>query len=136
MAVGRDRMATATLLQLLRADDTGPWADPRFPLTPHRLGRLLGPWGIHPKQLRVEGQSAKGYERASFVDAWDRYLPTPSLIEAKHRNTDPARRFDVSHLAPTDDTSPSGPWDLPVELDYPASAWDVDLPTPDWERIQ
>ena len=134
--LGTDRVPTATLISALRAEDDGPWADDRYPLTPHRLGRLLAPWGIHPKQLRVGGQSVKGYERVSFVDAWDRYLPTPSPPEAKHRNNDRARRFDVSVPASTEDSSETDAWDLAVELDYPASAWDVELPAPAGERIQ
>ncbi len=135
-ALGTDRLATATLLQQLRADDAGPWADARFPLTPHRLGRLLGPWGIHPKQLRVDGASVKGYERAAFLDAWDRYLPPASPVEPKQRNIDAAPRFDVSVPGPTEGDGHPGFWDLPVERDYPASAWDVDPLAPAGERVQ
>jgi Protein of unknown function (DUF3631) len=39
--------------------------------------RLLAPFDIHPQTIRVdEKTTAKGYLRAQFEDAFDRYLPT------------------------------------------------------------
>ncbi len=48
-------------------------------MTPTSLARLLKPFEISPKNLRVGTTVAKGYERDSFADAWDRYLQKPSL---------------------------------------------------------
>ena len=67
--------------------------------------------------------SLKGYEREAFVDSWDRYLPA-SPLEAKHRNTEHERSFDVSDCGPSDGQSETALVDLPVEDDYPRSAWD------------
>ena len=120
-----ERISTTDLIEALKADEEGPWLDARVPLTPHRLGRLLGPFGIRSKQLRVDGTSLKGYERDWFVDSWDRYLPvTPSPAEAKHRNTEQERSFDVSDRTPSGSDGDLG--DLSIEDDYPQSAWAPD----------
>ena len=120
-----DRISTADLVEALRADEEGPWAGEPKPLSPHRLGRLLAPFEIGPKQLRVDGRSLKGYEQSGFVDAWARYLaPDQTPLEAKHRNTDQERSFDVSVPRPSDEDWDSDPAILRVEDDYPRSAWD------------
>ena len=126
-ARGVERISTAELISALQADEEGPWASERSPLTPHRLSRLLLPFGIASKQLRIGSVSLKGYERAGFEDAWERYLPAPpSPAEPKHRNTDHERSFDVSVRAPSDGDCTPDLADLPVEDDYPQSAWGVD----------
>ncbi len=91
-----ERISTADLMGALSSDDEGPWADPRFPLSPHRLGRLLGNFEIGSKQLRIDGISIKGFERVAFADSWERYLPPKSPSESKHRSTEAERSFDVS----------------------------------------
>lgn len=123
---GVERISTADLITGLQADEEGPWASERSPLTPHRLARLLRPFEIESKQIRIGLANLKGYERESFVDGWERYLPIPpSPIKPKHRNSDHDRSFDVSDRAPSDGDD-SAAADLTVEQDYPRSAWDPD----------
>jgi Protein of unknown function (DUF3631) len=117
-----ERIFTAELIAALQGDEEGPWSNDRFPLTPHRLARLLHPFGIESKQLRIEGTSLKGYERAAFVDSWERWLPPPPT-ETKHRNNEGERSFDVSDAAPCDGDGVAEIVNLPGELDYPESAW-------------
>jgi hypothetical protein len=133
-ARGIERTFTADLIAALQADDESPWLNERFPLTAHRLARLLHPFGIESKQLRIDGTSLKGYEREAFVDSWERYLPPP-LTEAKHRNSERERSFDVSDRAPSGGDGALEPVDLPIELDYPRSAWapDGDADDPEGE---
>lgn len=127
-ARGVERMFTADLIAALEADEEGPWANVRFPLTPHRLSRLLQPFEIEPKQIRIGSNNQKGYEREAFVDAWERYLPTAqSPDDPKHRNTDHERRFDVSDRDASDGDQSEGSADVPVESDYPPSAWAADI---------
>jgi hypothetical protein len=75
------RMHTAQLLERLCAMEESPWKawgsarrrDPGINATD--LARMLGEFDIKPKQLRIgEEAGLRGYERADFVDAWDRYL--------------------------------------------------------------
>lgn len=75
--LGVDRLATATLIEELRADEESPWVDDRHPLTPERLARFLRPFAIRSKQMKVDGGKVRGFERESFADSWDRYLPGP-----------------------------------------------------------
>jgi hypothetical protein len=74
---GADRLATLSLIEALKADDESPWVDDHHPLTPERLARYLKPFGIRSKQLKIAGIKVRGFERESFVDSWDRYLPEP-----------------------------------------------------------
>jgi hypothetical protein len=70
-----DRITTAALLERLKALEEAPWSDLRGkPLDARGLARLLKPYGIAYKTVREGELTAKGYERADFVDAWARYL--------------------------------------------------------------
>jgi Protein of unknown function (DUF3631) len=71
-----DKMASAELIEKLKAIETSPWADwsKGKGLTVNGLSRLLKPFEIAPRTVRLEDKTAKGYLRESFVDAWDRYL--------------------------------------------------------------
>jgi hypothetical protein len=122
-----ERIFTTDLIAALKADDEGPWLSERSPLTPNRLARLLAPFEISSRQLRIGSDNLKGYERVAFQDTWERYIPlTPSLREAKHRNFQPERSFDVSGPAPSGVDFLDGFDDLAAERDYPSSAWDLD----------
>jgi hypothetical protein len=124
-ARGVERIATADLITALQAEDEGPWVSERSPLTPHRLARLLHPFEIASKQLRIGSASLKGYEREAFVDGWERYLPLPpSPGDPKHGNSEHDRSFDVSDRAPSDGDGGAELLNLSVEEDYPRSAWD------------
>jgi hypothetical protein len=72
-----DKISTADLLTALTADDEGPW--PTYnrgkPITPRQIARLLEPYGIKSKTVRLgEKNTPKGFERAQFDDAFARYL--------------------------------------------------------------
>lgn len=75
-----ERLRSAELVQALIAEEESPWPDlDRRPLDATRLARLLRPYGIAPKTIRFdETSTAKGYDRAWFADAWERYVPTSS----------------------------------------------------------
>jgi hypothetical protein len=104
----------------MQSDEEGRWASERSPLTPHRLARLLHPFEIASKQVRIGSTNLKGYERAAFVDAWERYLPVAPPAQPKHRNIAHDRRFDVSDHTPSDGSVSASPADFPVEGDYPS----------------
>ena len=70
-----DKMSTEDILTRLHALDDAPWGDLRGrPLTNLVLSRLLNPYGIKPKLLRIGGDVVRGYVREDFHDAWKRYL--------------------------------------------------------------
>jgi uncharacterized protein DUF3631 len=115
----QERISTADLIATLKADEEAPWTSDRSPLSPHRLARLLQPFGIESKQMRMGAANCKGYERTSFVDSWERYLSVlPVRVEPQHRNTDHEPSFDVSdRVTPDGDSAP--------EEQYPPTAWDA-----------
>lgn len=76
------KISTADLLEALVSDDTeAPWGtyNRGKPLSPRQLGRLLDPYGIHSKTVRMGPfDTPKGFDIAQFEDAFSRYLtPLP-----------------------------------------------------------
>ena len=73
-----ERIASNVLGDALKALPERPWEPmPKTGkgITPQARGRMLADYGIHAKTLRFgDGKDAKGYERASFVEAWAGYL--------------------------------------------------------------
>jgi len=80
-----ERISTADLLTALTDDEEAAWAtyNRGKPLTPRQLAKLLKGYGITSKTIRIGYETAKGYEKAHFQDAFARYLsassPPPDL---------------------------------------------------------
>ncbi|MEZ5184292.1 MAG: DUF3631 domain-containing protein [Candidatus Nanopelagicales bacterium] len=75
---GKEWVSSRDLLLQLHAIEDGPWT-PGGPygergLTPHRLARILHPYRVTPSHNAAN--TARGYLRFAFADAWDRYLPS------------------------------------------------------------
>ncbi|WP_405979930.1 DUF3631 domain-containing protein [Streptomyces sp. NBC_00158] len=70
-------LPTRTILAMLNRDEEAPWADLGTQgVCPRRLQLLLKPYDINSSTRRFpEGIQAKGFTRAQFMDAWDRYCP-------------------------------------------------------------
>jgi hypothetical protein len=79
------QLPTEALLEALAAIEESPWGDfyGGGRLSPRRLAGLLRPYGIRPRDLRVDDKALKGYRRVDFVDAFRRYLsPQPKGASA------------------------------------------------------
>jgi hypothetical protein len=70
--VGQEKCDTATLIDRLKALDESPWAD--YGLSPHKLARMLKPFGVESRGVRIGDKTPKGYEYGSLVSAFSRYL--------------------------------------------------------------
>lgn len=72
------RISSADLLDGLAALEEAPWGDwYGKPLTSRTLAKLLKPYGVKSRSVRLEdGSTPKGFQREQFEDAWKRYLPT------------------------------------------------------------
>jgi hypothetical protein len=79
-----DRVETEDLIAWLTTDAAmadRPWKDWRRgqPINAKGMGKQLEKYGVKPAQWRVGGRvanvRARGYLKASFGDAWTRYLP-------------------------------------------------------------
>jgi len=81
---GVDRLTTSDILSALCALGHKPWQtySRGFPISERQIARLLKPFGIAPKTIRVSkgavtvgADTLKGYVLADFEDAFVRYLP-------------------------------------------------------------
>jgi hypothetical protein len=73
-----DRLSGDDLRKRLKEDPERPWATwgkGNMGLTARSLAGLLRDFGIKPKQVWIDGENRRGFERAWFSDAWARYLP-------------------------------------------------------------
>jgi len=70
-------ISTKTLIEALKEDAEAPWSEWRGAgLTPHSLSKLLKPYGIRSRTVRMDDATTpKGFKRTQFEDAWTRYLP-------------------------------------------------------------
>lgn len=128
-----DRLATHQLVKLLAALEESPWADFHgHQVTPRHLARLLDPYDVHPRKVRLGDATAKGYLREEFYDAWLRYLPTPLRPEKVQQGEHGEQHTrspvpDVPDVPPAREGrgAPDGPDDLhygkPVEDRFDSS---------------
>jgi len=75
---GALRITSSELASRLAGIETSPWGEIASgrPITPHRLAKMLSPFGIRPATIRFGQGVSKGYLRADFEDPWRRYLPS------------------------------------------------------------
>jgi len=81
------RLFTADLLDLLVADESRPWGEWRRgkPLSAHGLGRLLNPFGIRSRKIRIGDETRQGYRAEDLAEAFERYLPAvPPPAKPEH----------------------------------------------------
>ena len=72
----RDRVSSADLVRVLSEMEGAPWGEQG--IDPHVLARMLRPFDVKPRLVRVGEAVFRGYVRSDFVDAFDRYLPAAS----------------------------------------------------------
>lgn len=80
-ACGDDRIFSRELVGVMNGLGDRPWRELRRgkPLTEMWLAMQLRPYGIRPKTIWIGAESAKGYERPDFDDAFRRYAPPSAL---------------------------------------------------------
>jgi hypothetical protein len=71
-----DYLTTKTIIERLTADPEKPWADwwRGRPINDKGLADLLREYGIISRTVGPKGSRSKGYRKADFRDAWERYL--------------------------------------------------------------
>lgn len=102
-AKGRDQLGSAAVVESLCKKEERPWAEwsKGRPLTKSQLARLLAPFDVRPKTIRVGDVTSKGYRREDLEDAFARYLPLEpeqpeqaenlnGIADSTDRNTPPA----------------------------------------------
>jgi len=100
-----EAVTTARLLASVNQDDElpfGAWRDGKG-LDARTLARMLKPYGVKPRVLRIGDETPRGYRRQELRDVFERYLPAqqtqhddPQPPKAPHRNGDVADDADVA----------------------------------------
>jgi hypothetical protein len=87
-AVPIDRVTSAELVDRLIEIEGGPWAEWKGgkPLTQNGLARLLSKFEILSGTIRIGNDTAKGYYRTAFEDAFARYLPPQGVTTSQVNN--------------------------------------------------
>jgi hypothetical protein len=101
---GADAVSTETALSALRKLDEAPWGDwYGHALTARELAKLLRPYGVAPRRVRVDGATpgARGYTRADLLESWRRYLPPVSATDATSATALASPVADVADVADT-----------------------------------
>jgi putative DNA primase/helicase len=77
-----ERVFSEDLVEALKDKKESPWVDWNRGkgLTQNGLARLLKPFGVHSKTMRIAEDRKKGYELDGFKDAFQRYIPSLSPI--------------------------------------------------------
>jgi hypothetical protein len=78
-----DVLPTDALLSELHAIDESPWGDIKGkPLDARGLSKLLKPYEVAPKNVRIGNTITKGYRRSDLYDPWSRYVVSVSHKES------------------------------------------------------
>jgi hypothetical protein len=91
-AFGTDTAITTNeLLARLNADPEAPWPEyGPHGITGKKLATMLADYEIRSVNVRIPGEpQSKGYQRAAFTDAWNRYCPGPNGVVPDPETADP-----------------------------------------------
>jgi putative DNA primase/helicase len=74
-----DRLSSQAIVLALERLEDRPWPEwgrSQKPLSKRGLAKLLRPFGVRPKTIKLlDGSTAKGYVREDLKESWSRYLP-------------------------------------------------------------
>ena len=94
-----DAISSEDLARQLHGLEERPWLEygrERNPISKGQIARLLRPFEIRPRNVRIEETQAKGYRLDACQDAFQRYISpvdTPSLaVPPSQANNDAAKR--------------------------------------------
>jgi putative DNA primase/helicase len=98
-----DQLPSEQLLKALLGIEDGPWADYNRGrgLTVNGLAKLLKPFSIKPRTIRVGDKTPKGYRLADLEDAFARYLPSQPQQPQQARNGDETDHFSNRNIPPS-----------------------------------
>ena len=78
-----DKLWTETILSRLHDLDEAPWGDwYGKPLNPRDLAKLLKPYGVKSRYVRIGADGRKGYYREDLRDVWQRYASAAQSVSA------------------------------------------------------
>ena len=121
---GAGRLASGDLLEHLLGLEASPWAEYLGkPLTKHGLSKLLRPYRIGPRNVRIGADVRKGYLLEQFADTFDRYLP--ALSHDPSRASESATSLQPRQVGPISVADADALQDV-ADLDATRSATSLD----------
>ena len=83
-----DKLFSSTIVDHLAGMDDRPWPEWKNgrAITKTQLARLLKPFKVKSKTIRIGTATNKGYELADFEDTFTHYLPPAIPFETSHRH--------------------------------------------------
>jgi Protein of unknown function (DUF3631) len=99
---GTDRLSSQELVLGLTEVETSSWAECNHgrPLSQAGLSRLLRPFEISPRTMRLGDSTFKGYYREFFEDAWKRYLKRGDVAANAPQVNEPSQPSQGNSEAP------------------------------------
>jgi hypothetical protein len=93
-----EALATTAILEAVNDDDELPFGGWRKGdgLDARGLSRLLKPYGVRPRSVRIDGatSTSKGYRREQLAEAFERYLPPAQSPAQAAQAAQPAPRLE------------------------------------------
>ena len=79
-----DQLFSKEMARKLSELEDRPWPEwHQATIAAPQIAKLLQPFGIRPGTIRRGADTAKGYKRKDFSDAFMRYLPNPSVTPSQ-----------------------------------------------------
>jgi putative DNA primase/helicase len=102
---------TDDLLADLTADESRPWGEWKRgkPLTAIGLARLLKPFGVTPRKVRIGDETRQGYRAEDLADALARYLPRVERPHSDPEHPEQVNNDKTFRRSPTRNNGPSVP---------------------------
>ena len=114
-AVYAAHLPTTKIIECLCELDESPWMDLRGKqIDATRLARILKPYGVAPKSIRIATGVIRGYTHEDLHDPWTRYLPSlpaKPATAATNATTEPGSGTPVAAVASSGvDGDADNPW--------------------------
>jgi hypothetical protein len=136
---GADRLASADLCDQLAKMEERPWGEIQHgkSINPHRLARLLTPYRVASRKIRLPDGTRQGYLASDFADAWERYVPLPASAPLNQNNGTKPAKVDDSPLFQGGTPHPCSTCETATKSNNHAGGSDVPLPRPElaWEVV-
>jgi putative DNA primase/helicase len=123
-----DRLFSEELVHKLTDIEESPWCEWKHgkPMTKNSLSRMLGPYNIKSKQIRIGYETKKGYELAQFEDSFARYLAPPVQSETTKQTSN-----DVGYSVSFQKQKTKQNTNETLQPSNGAGCFDVSLQTPE-----
>lgn len=132
---GMDRFSSAELCDRLAQLEERPWGAliRSKPINPNKLARILAPYGISSRKVRLADGTRQGYLADDFCDAWERYLPG-NTVSKRNNGTRPVN-VEQNQVSELEQETACSTLETAISTNAGAVCSVVPLSTPDSEGV-